>query len=99
MSLRLKQRNDGFLVELQRRQNYDLNGAINGINLVFTTTPFKFVNVTGDSILVFLNGQRLYETEDYTLSESGGVGTGYDTVTLAIPPRVNDRVTAEFTLS
>lgn len=74
-----------------------LAGAINGTNTVFTTAS-KFVHVVGGlSIQVYMNGQRLVLTDDYTLSESGGPGTGFDTVTLLTAPRAGDKVFADYT--
>jgi hypothetical protein len=74
-----------------------LLGVKNGVNLIFTS-PDKFVNVAGgETIRVLYNGQRLLEIDDYTLSESGGVGTGYDTVTTLVAPRSSDKLTADYT--
>jgi hypothetical protein len=74
-----------------------LLGVKNGVNLVFTT-PHKFVNVLGgETIRVLYNGQRLLEIDDYSLSESGGPSTGYDTVTLLVAPRSSDKLTADYT--
>jgi hypothetical protein len=60
-----------------------LTGAIDNANQVFTTPDY----FDPGSIRVFYNGQRLFEIDDYAVSESGGIGTGYDTVTLQIAPR------------
>jgi len=59
-------------------------GPINGVNKVFTTAA-KFLE---DSLRVYLNGQRLTvgALKDYVVSESGGSGTGFDTMTLATAP-------------
>lgn len=74
-------------------------GAINGSNVTYTT-PHKFVHqVGGDTIRVYFNGLRMYPGEDYTLSESGGVGTGYDTITLAYAPRNGDHLLVDYTRS
>jgi hypothetical protein len=74
-----------------------LLGVKNAVNLVFTT-PDDFVNVTGgETIRVLYNGQRLLEIDDYTLSESGGPSTGYDTVTMLVAPRSSDKLTADYT--
>lgn len=86
-----------------RRTGVALVGAINGVNMVFTT-PSIFVHASGgDSIAVYYNGQRLFEgaANDYVVSESGGPGTGYDTVTLTfapkgVPPSNPDIVTADY---
>lgn len=80
------------------RTGVALTGAIDGVNTVFTT-PDKFLNDGTTSIFVYLNGVRLElgVGNDYTLSESGGAGTGYDTVTLPfapVPPK--DKITADY---
>lgn len=62
-----------------------LTGAVNGTNTVFTTVQ-DFVDGT-DS--VYFNGVRQREGigNDYVRSESGGVGTGFDTITFAVAPK------------
>lgn len=44
----------------------------------------KFINNSGlnfeNKIQIYHNGRLLIENEDYTLSESGGTGTGFDTI-------------------
>jgi len=54
---------------------------------IFTSAlPFQHGGVDGEAVLY--NGQRLREgvINDYIASESGGVGTGYDTITLTFVP-------------
>jgi len=68
-----------------------LIGAKNGTNRIYHT-PDKFFHdplVTGSTIEVFANSRRLIQTNlqnpavgDYWVSESGGVGTGFDTINL-----------------
>ena len=65
-----------------------LIGPRNGVNRVFTT-PVKFRHVPGsETIEVFHNGRRLVQgsadprSSEYFISESGGLGTGFDTVSL-----------------
>ena len=74
-----------------------LGGVKDGVNLVFTT-PGKFRRIGGATIAVYWNGLRLREgpTEDYSVSESGGPGTGYDTVTLAVALLVDDNLIADY---
>lgn len=73
-----------------------LAGVLNGINLTFTT-PEAFMHVVpGVSIRVFLNGQRLLRLDDYTVAESGGPGTGFDTVVLLHAPVSGDKVFADY---
>jgi hypothetical protein len=70
-------------------------GTVNGANTVFTTSGF-FVN---GSEAVFYNGvrQRSGVGCDYEISESGGVGTGYDTITFAVAPRSGDNLIVDYT--
>jgi hypothetical protein len=53
------------------------------------TTSINFKHESVNSEVLSYNGQRLYEGvgNDYVVSESGGVGTGYDTITLEFTPR------------
>ena len=67
------------------KQNVELVGAIDSSNTTFTVpSPDKFINGTFGAnvfkIQVKHNGRVLAETVDYTVSESGGAGTGFDTV-------------------
>ncbi len=54
-----------------------------------TSVAFKHGGV--DTEVLLYNGQRLKEGvgHDYVASESGGVGSGYDTITLEFDPRPN----------
>lgn len=80
-----------------RHAGVGLVGAINGVNTVFTT-PQPFLNVGGDTAAIYFNGQRLFEGagNDYLLAESGGPGTGWDTVTVLFVPKPGDRLTADY---
>jgi len=48
---------------------------------------------------VYYNGTRLLWLDDYLLVESGGGGTGYDTVVLAIAPKPGDKVFADYVVT
>lgn len=74
-----------------------LTGPIDGLNTVFTA-PDLFVHDGTSNEMVYLRGLRLREGvgNDYVASESGGVGSGYDTITLARPPRVNDVLLVDY---
>lgn len=69
-----------------------LIGIKDGVNRTFST-PDKFINgifKTGDQfhILVEVDGKEVFENIDYTISESGGPGTGFDTIYFkAFPPK------------
>jgi len=64
-----------------------LVGTKNGSNTIFTTTQ-KFTRFTGAEEIVHWNGVKQTEGagNDYTASESGGAGTGYDTITMSVAP-------------
>ena len=86
------------LVLQRMRWNKDLLGVRNGVNSVFTT-PEVFVQDGELVIRVYKNGsrQRFGSSNDYTVSESGGAGSGYDTVTFNGPaPQSNDGLTADY---
>lgn len=73
-----------------------LSGAINGFNSVFTT-PEDFRHDPPRAVLsLFFNGQRLFVGDDFTVSESGGPGTGYDTITALFAPVPGDRLWADY---
>jgi hypothetical protein len=65
------------------KQEIPLIGVKDGVNSIFTT-PDIFINDTflGNEfhILIRHNGRGLIEGADYVLLESGGVGTGFDTI-------------------
>lgn len=65
-----------------------LIGAINGVNTVYVTP----VMITPTVPSVYVNGLRMAPgaSRDYVLSEGGGFGTGYDTITFAYAPRTGD---------
>lgn len=84
------------------KQNVKLIGAINGSNRIFKIpSPDKFINGTFHGnifkIQVFHNGRELIETDDYIVSESGGVGTGYDTIILvSFSPRKKSKMYCDY---
>jgi hypothetical protein len=79
------------------RWDQDLIGDKNGMNVTFKT-PEIFVQSSNLRVRVHLNGQRLRlgASNDYTVAESSGVGTGFDTIILAIAPRNHDVVIADY---
>ena len=63
------------------------------------TTPEAFVHIAGGaSIALYFNGQRLESGSgnDFTMSESGGPGTGFNTVTLLFVPVASDKFFADY---
>jgi hypothetical protein len=89
--LSLKDLSAGFGI-VRVRVGVPLVGPLDGTNRVFRTTPDYFVHDlagNGKTIEVWHNGRRLIQTAthnpgvgDYWVEESGGVGTGYDTINL-----------------
>lgn len=73
------------------------SGLINGVNTVYSTTDKWFT----ETLNVYLNGVKLKEgsLNDYTLSESGGASTGFDTITLTFAPKSGDVVTVGYVVN
>lgn len=63
------------------------------------TTALNFRHGGVDTEVVSYNGQRLIEGSgnDYVASESGGIGTGYDTITLEFVPRPASNFRVDYT--
>lgn len=89
------------------RVGVQLVGPQNGVNRVFRTTPDHFVHDpagTGHTIELWHNGRRLTQTAvqdpgigDYWVEESGGVGTGFDTLNLlTFAPVVKSSLVASY---
>lgn len=86
----------GFILA-RLRVGVEPAGAVNGVNLVYTT-PEDFLNTADLTVAVYWNGLRLFEGAvcDYTISESGGIGTGFDTITFAVAPKTGDNVLVDY---
>jgi len=81
-------------------ENINLIGIKNESNRIFTT-PEIFINGPFNShdfsIRIRNNGQALVENENYLLSESGGTGTGFDTITfISFKPKASDTLVADY---
>lgn len=87
-----------FLTSTRCRTGLDLVGAKNGSNLVFTVPGGdKFThNLPFLTIQVYFNGQRLKLIDDFVINESGGPGSGYDTVILEVAPRNTDKICVDY---
>ncbi|MGE3319988.1 MAG: hypothetical protein AB7I18_11905 [Candidatus Berkiella sp.] len=80
---------DGYVsggsVNYRFREEIPLIGLKNNSNRIFYT-PDKFINGSyfGNTFHIEIkhDGKALYENIDYTIGESGGPGTGYDTINL-----------------
>ena len=73
-------------------------GLVDGANAVFTTPDFFQQDPPDYQIKVFRNGQLQSLGNDYTVSESGGAGTGFDTVTFAVActPKAGESITVDY---
>lgn len=84
------------------RQNIDLIGLQNGINRTFFTPEFfldgsHYGNIF--SISVFHNGRRMAKNIEYTISESGGPGTGFNTINfISFPPISSSTIRATYAI-
>lgn len=89
-----------FIAVSRYRTEQGLVGAMNGTNTTFTTpSGDRFVhNLPFLTIAVYYNGLRLSLLDDYMLVESGGPGTGFDTVLMSIAPVPPDHLTADYVL-
>lgn len=80
------------------KTNQVLVGIIDGLNRFFTT-PDKFVYDPSGGVTPVLkrNGQTVYlDIQVNKVSESGGVGSGYDTVEFQRAPKTKDMLTADY---
>lgn len=87
------------LTEERVRENIPLVGTQNGVNLVFTIPDLAIHDPPRSQVKVYRNGQRLLSgaVNDYVVSESGGVGTGYDTITFTSdPPILGENLWADY---
>lgn len=76
-------------------QDAALIGSKDNINVTFTTpTPFKHTSQFKE--VIFVNGLRQHIPEDYFVAESGGPGTGYDTVVFTTAPFSDDILTIDY---
>ncbi len=90
-------------VSYLHRNNIALIGPLNGANKTFTT-PDKFIEGTLDNnqfaIIVSHNGRQLIKYTDYIVSESGGTGTGFDTVEIiSFVPNAKSKLIAEYVVA
>src|ERR1700722_18174822 len=77
-------------ISILEQQDIQLVGAVDGVNDIFTIPSGTWIQVSPYKIIVYDNGVKQTFGTDYTIAESGGSGTGFDTVILAIPPSIVD---------
>ena len=90
-----------FIAVGRYRTGQGLLGAKDGVNLVFgTPSSENFVhNLPFLTLQLYFNGVRQTLLDDYTVSESGGVGTGFDTITMLVAPKPGDHLTADYVIT
>lgn len=83
------------------RTGQGLVGVRDGTNHTFKISGNeKFThNLPFLSISLYVNGIRMTLLDDYVISESGGSGTGFDTVILSQAPYQNDHLTADYVVT
>lgn len=81
------------------RDQINLLGLQNGMNRTFYT-PEIFINSIYNSnlmtISIFHNGRKLAEGLDYSLSESAGPGTGFNTIIFTFSPISSSTLRADY---
>lgn len=96
--LSLQAADQRYVAASRFRTGQNLSGSQDGVNVTFTVpVGDKFThNLPFFSVQVYFNGVRQKLLDDYIVSESGGLGTGFDTVTLCVPPRTNDTLLVDY---
>jgi hypothetical protein len=88
-----------FIAANRYRVGQNLVGPKNGSNVLYQTPGLeKYThNLPFLDISVYFNGSRLALLDDYLVLESGGFGTGFDTIMLLVPPPLpNDHLLADY---
>ena len=90
-------------LDVLHKEDIVLVGDVNDINTVFTIPSGTFIQNSTYKIIVYKNGVKQVFLDDYFIAESGGPGTGYDTVILTNPattiPEPDDIITADYYVS
>src|ERR1019366_6418546 len=68
------------------KQDVQLVGVVNNINLIFTIPTGTFIVDSGHMIVVYLDGIKQLYLKDFFISMSGNAG--YDTIIFAIAPKI-----------
>ena len=89
-----------FVLAGDIRESVELDGVKNGVNLAFTIpNGEKAIHAPpGLQLKFYRNGmrQRLGASNDFTVSESGGAGTGVDTITVVGAPLTFEVLLVDF---
>jgi len=86
-----------------RKEDIQLIGIVNDVNTIFTVPFAPFIQNSTYKIIVYKNGVKQVMADDFFIAESGGVGSGYDTVIFVVPPTTvpapDDIMTADYYIS
>lgn len=84
-------------------QDVQLLGAVDNFNTLYFIPSGTFIESSNLKIVVYKNGVKQVLNDDYVVNESGGVGTGYDSVIMTVAPTTVpapiDVITADFYVS
>lgn len=95
----------GLEVEIEnlavnKKEDIQLIGNVNSVNTVFYIPDESFIQNDNYKIIVYKNGVKQVYLDDYFIAESGGPGSGYDTVIFSVAPEDNyspiDIITADY---
>ena len=79
-----------------------LIGAQDGVNRTFMTPDIFLDGIFGDNefhISIRHNGRWMVQDEEFVISESGGSGTGYDTITfITFAPKADSEILVNYTV-
>lgn len=87
-------------INVLRKEDIQLLGVVDDSNTVYTIPSGSFIQNTTYKIIVYKNGVKQLFLDDYFIAESGGPGTGYDTVIFTVAPTTtpapDDVLTADY---
>lgn len=79
-----------------------LLGTVNNSNTIFYVPSAYFENTEENPIIIYKNGVKQVYLDDFTIGESGGIGTGFDIINMTIPPAATpsppDILTADYSV-
>lgn len=80
-------------LDVLRHEDIILLGVIDGVNTFYNIPPIHsaFIQTDVYKIRVYLNGVKQLFNGDFFIEESGGAGTGFDTIIMAVAP-INDPI-------
>lgn len=70
----------------KRHIDVKLIGSVDNSNTIYFVPSAYFQNTEDNPIVVYKNGVKQAYLDDFTIAESGGAGTGFDTIIMTVPP-------------